>query len=124
MYKLAVIAAAWSLVAIALPPVQGAKVRWLTPTQYDFGTIPRGKPVATRFDLINSGTAHLVIDNVRTPCGCTAVDWPELPLAPGDTTSITVEYNAGQAGYFAKTIKVFFHGMRGAERLEITGTVE
>ncbi len=97
---------------------------WLTPLHHNFGHIPRGQPAAFRFQLRNDGAQPLLIDNVRTPCGCTAVDWPEAPIAPGHTTAIVVEYNAAQSGYFYKVIKVFFRGQRLSRRLSVEGTVE
>ncbi len=102
----------------------GAGVSWLSPQQCDFGLISRGEPVGGSFVFQNTGTVPLSIDNVRTPCGCTAAEWPETPVAPGDTASIEVEFNAAQSGYFYKEIKVFFRGIRGAHRLVVKGEVE
>lgn len=98
-------------------------VVWLCPVHHDFGTIPLSVPAAVRFEFKNTGTSPLVIDNVRTPCGCTAVEWPEKPVSPGEKATILVEYNAAKIGYFYKDIKVFFHGIRQAERLSVKGLV-
>ncbi len=122
MYRLLLIAAALCLAAFT-PPSEKT-VEWLTPTQHDFGAIPRNRPAVIRFDFKNTGPKPIVIDNVRTPCGCTAVEWPDTPIAPGEKASVLVEYNAAQSGYFYKVIKVFFHGIRSAERLTVEGTVE
>lgn len=97
---------------------------WLTPLHHNFGRIPRGQPAIARFELRNDGAHPLLIDNVRTPCGCTAVDWPEAPIAPRHTATILVEYNAAQSGYFYKAIKVFFRGQRLSRRLSVEGIVE
>lgn len=97
---------------------------WLGIKDHDFGLLSRGRPAQHRFVLKNKGTQPLLIDNVRTPCGCTAVDWPEMPISPGDTASVLVEYNAAQSGYFYKTVKVFFHGIKGADVLSVQGEVE
>lgn len=99
-------------------------VTWLEAQQHDFGTLRQGRPAAHRFVFKNTGTQPLIIDNVRTPCGCTAVEWPEAPIAPGDTAAIVVEYNAAQTGYFYKVIKVFFRGIRGGNKLVVEGSVE
>jgi len=108
--------------ATAVHPVS-KPVEWLSPLRYDFGVIPLSVPVSTRFEFINTGFSPLVIDNVRTPCGCTAVEWPEKPIAPGEKASILVEYNAAKSGYFFKEISVFFHGIRQATRLSVEGSV-
>ncbi len=96
---------------------------WLTPLHHNFGRIPRGQPATVQFELRNDGAQPLLIDNVRTPCGCTAVYWPEVPIPQGHTAVIVVEYNAAQSGYFHKPIKVFFRGQRFSRRLSVEGTV-
>lgn len=111
----------------ARPPGPGdmtISVTWLDAQQHNFGTLQQGRPAAHRFVFKNSGTQPLIIDNVRTPCGCTAVEWPEAPIAPGDTAAIVVEFNAAQTGYFYKVIKVFFRGIRGGDKLVVQGSVE
>lgn len=97
---------------------------WSGAKDYDFGLLTRGRPAQHRFILKNKGPRPLLIDNVRTPCGCTAVEWPEIPIQPGDTASVLVEYNAVQSGYFYKTVKVFFHGVKGPDVLSVQGEVE
>jgi len=97
---------------------------WTGVKDYDFGLLTRGRPAQHRFVLKNKSSRPLLIDNVRTPCGCTAVDWPEMPIPPGDTASVLVEYNAAQVGYFYKTLTVFFHGVKGPDVLSVQGEVE
>lgn len=97
---------------------------WRGMKDYDFGLLSRGRPAQHRFIFKNKSTQPLLIDNVRTPCGCTAVDWPETPISPGDTASVLVEYNAAQSGYFYKTVKVFFHRVKGPDVLSVQGEVE
>jgi hypothetical protein len=96
---------------------------WINGTSHDFGLISSRDRPEYRFLLLNQGRAPLRIDNVRTPCGCTAVDWPELPIPPGDTAAVLVEYHATTPGAFHKTIKVFFHGQKGPDQLTVRGTV-
>lgn len=97
---------------------------WLGIKDYDFGLLARSRPARHHFAFKNKSFKPLVIDNVRTPCGCTAVEWPDTPILPGDTASIVVEFNAAQSGYFHKTIKVFFQGFRGPDLLSVQGEVE
>lgn len=96
---------------------------WISGTTHDFGLISTGDRPEHRFLLLNQGSSPLRIDNIRTPCGCTAVDWPELPIPPGDTAAVLVEYHAASPGEFHKTIKVFFHGQKGPDQLTVYGTV-
>ena len=44
-------------------------------TEHDFGKIPQGKPVFYFFDIENTGTTPLKLDNVQASCGCTTPEW-------------------------------------------------
>lgn len=118
--------AALLLAAASFPALgqSNIKVEWLRPQQHDFGVLAQSNPATHAFAFRNSSAAPLVIDNVRTPCGCTAAAWPEAPLAPGEMAEIVIAFNAAQPGYFRKEIKVFFRGIRGAQRLAVMGEVE
>jgi hypothetical protein len=101
-----------------------SKIEWLTPTEYDFGTIPQGKPVKMVFKFKNKTDLPLVIDNVRTECGCTEAERTETPTPAGATGQIPVQYDAQKKGFFKKKITVWLQGQRFSEKLYITGTVE
>lgn len=112
----------FSALLFILPPL--APVEWQGEMTYDFGDIRQGEPVVYEFMYTNTGTAPLLIDNVRVACGCTTPYWEEAPLAPDSTGIIRVEYDARDEGYFRKYIKVYFNGYRKAEKLHIEGYVE
>ena len=101
-----------------------AGIHWLTPTDHDFGTVRRGESVSHHFVYQNNTTGPIVIDNVRTTCGCTAPDWSASALAPGATDALRIVFQGQKKGSFRKQIKVYFSAQRRAERLQITGTVE
>jgi hypothetical protein len=99
-------------------------VSWLTPRTHDFGPIPRDRPVVFVFQFKNISTETIVLETVRTTCGCTAASWTEKPLGPGETGEVRIEYDAYKTGDFRKKITVFFDKQRKAEVLNIRGTVE
>ena len=101
-----------------------SKVAWTSPTSHDFGNILRGVPQTHIFEFKNISTAPLIIDNVRTDCGCTATDWEETPVAVGEKGKISITYDAAKTGYFKKKITVWLHGQRSCEKLWIEGEVE
>ncbi len=101
-----------------------AKLSWLTEQDHDFGMIKQGRPVKFIFQFKNTGTSPLTLETVRTTCGCTAAQWTETPIAPGETGDITVEYDAYQGGSFRKKIRVFFEERKKAEILWIRGETE
>lgn len=99
-------------------------VDWHTPTTHDFGDILRGQPATHQFYFTNTSNEPIVIQNVRTSCGCTTSDWAEKPIAPDSVGVLTVTYDALSLGYFRKYVKVYFSGQRQAEKLWLEGFVE
>jgi hypothetical protein len=77
-------------------------------TVFNFGTISIGEKVVHSFRFTNTGKAPLVISQVVPSCGCTTLkDWPKDPILPGETGTITAEFNSsGFPGLISKTISV------------------
>ena len=107
-------------------PVVAPKVvvEWLTPREHDFSVIPHDKPVETIFKFKNVAGESILLETVRTTCGCTAANWTEGAIAPGATGEVRIEYDAYQRGDFSTKIRVFFNKQRKAEILRIQGTVD
>lgn len=98
-------------------------VSWLSPTEHDFGDVHFKDPAHHTFRFKNISDAPIVIDNIRPGCGCTAVEWEEVVIEPDSVGLIQVSYNANVKGYFRKSMKVYFHGQRKAEKLWLEGFV-
>ncbi|CAH8295044.1 uncharacterized protein DUF1573 [Mariniflexile fucanivorans] len=93
-------------------------------TEHDFGDITKGVPVKTEFTYKNTGTAPLVLTDIKTSCGCTVPqDWSREPLAPGKTAKFTVDYNASGPNKITKTITVSANTEKGSEVVKITANV-
>ena len=76
------------------------------------------------FKFVVAGKTGIVINDVRVTCGCTNVVYPQDYLEKGDTVSIQFSFDpSNRPGKFEKTIKVYFNGIEGPERLTFTGTV-
>lgn len=112
------------LLLAALAALSGHSLAWLSEQSHDFGDIKQHEPVTHDFVFRNTGTEPLIIDNVRASCGCTAPEWSAAPVPPDSTGTIQLEYDARDAGYFRKSVKVYFRGIRKAERLYIEGYTE
>ncbi|MBK9012937.1 MAG: DUF1573 domain-containing protein [Saprospiraceae bacterium] len=97
---------------------------WVSPTTHDFGDLKLNVPSTHEFYFKNTGDAPLLIDNVRSICGCTATEWSETPILPGKEGFIKVVFDARKAGYFYKKITVFFNHQRKGEKLYLEGFVE
>jgi hypothetical protein len=107
-------------ITIAQPST--AEVLELKEIEFDFGTIPQGKPVYHYFEIKNKGTQALKLDNIQTTCGCTTPEWSKEPIKAGASTKIKVGYNAATEGYFEKFITVQYNGS-GTKQIKIKGTV-
>jgi len=75
---------------------------------FDFGKIPQGKPVFHVFEVKNTGKSTLQITDVQASCGCTTPVWERESVKAGGSTQIKIGYNAAEAGFFEKTITVFY----------------
>lgn len=116
----------FSLLFVVISPVveRDSPVEWLGEMTVDVGDIPRGEDHTYIFYYRNVTDAPLIIDNVRVGCGCTATEWAEVPVLPGEEGSINVTYDAMNAGFFRKYVKVFFNGHKGGQKLWLEGFVE
>lgn len=105
------------------PPPPGV-VKWTTETDHDFGTLRQGRTATFTFMFQNALEEPIVLETVRTTCGCTAAEWTEAPVEAGQSGEVVIEYSADRRGDFKKKITVFFDKQRKAETLWIRGTVE
>ena len=106
--------------------MDGAKpvVEWLTEKEHDFGAMQQGRPQVFVFQFSNIHTDSILLQTVRTSCGCTAANWTEMLIAPGAKGEVRIEYDAYLGGDFDKKIRVFFDRQRKPEILRIRGTVK
>lgn len=85
-------------------PTTPAYPAWETPTgptttmtfdvlEHDFGIVEEGTKVSQVFTFTNTGEEPLILSDAKGSCGCTVPEWPRDPIAPGETASITVEFN-------------------------------
>jgi hypothetical protein len=82
----------------------------LLETTFDFGKIPQGKPVNHNFTFKNGGKSDLKLVNVQASCGCTTPEWEkDKSIAPNETSTIKVGYNAAAEGPFSKTITITYN---------------
>lgn len=74
---------------------------------FDFGDMTQGDKKEHTFSLTNNGKSDLIIRNVRSSCGCTAVAPSKKVIAPGETVPIKVTFDSrGKRGRQSKSITV------------------
>lgn len=122
MKKLFILLSFMLFVAAAYGQTATAEALQLKELEYNFGSIPQGKPVYHTFEIINKGTTPLKLDNVQTSCGCTTPEWSKEPIAPGATSQVKVGYNAAAEGHFEKLITLTYNG-NSTKQITIKGDV-
>ena len=91
---------------------------------FDYGTITKGADGNHTFTFTNTGNSPLIIESVKSSCGCTVPKKPEASIAPGASGSIQVRYDTQRLGVFRKTITVTTNaGTNSVVALKIKGTV-
>jgi len=91
--------------------------------KHDFGKIPQGTPVTTKFEFTNVGQEPLILSDVKPTCGCTIADYTKTPVKAGEKGIITITYNAAAAYPFNKTIVVTSNAKTPQKYLVIVGEV-
>jgi len=102
---------------------QGGKEIWFEETVHDYGQIPKNGDGTYAFTFKNLGDAPIVINRVRSSCGCTVPSWPREPVEPGETGEISVRYNTAQTGTFMKSVIVYSTASNSPVKLQIRGKV-
>lgn len=80
-------------------------------------------PGKASFVVENTGTSELLITQINPSCGCTTVEWTQTPIAPGETGTIEVEYDAMMLGTFQKDLEVYSNASDEPVYLHVQGRV-
>ncbi|CAH1000380.1 hypothetical protein LEM8419_01533 [Neolewinella maritima] len=112
------------LLVLALAVVSADPVEWLQDMTVEVGDTLQHEAVTYTFRFRNLTDAPLEVENVRVGCGCTATEWADTPVAPGAEGSINITYDATNAGFYRKYVKVYFRGHKGGHKLWLEGFVE
>ncbi|HZH71059.1 MAG TPA: DUF1573 domain-containing protein [Mariniphaga sp.] len=87
--------------------LERAPVAKFSENSYDFGDLKQGDKKEHTFSLKNEGKSELIIRNVRSSCGCTAVTPSKNVIAPGESAPIKVTFDTrGKRGRQSKSITV------------------
>jgi hypothetical protein len=89
----------------------------------DYGEIKKGSDGVRVFEFTNTGDAPLVIEDVKSSCGCTVPKKPEAPVLPGETGKIEVKYDTKRVGPIRKTVTVYSNSDVPVKALKIKGNV-
>tara|TARA_X000000950_G_scaffold239541_2_gene292179 strand:+ start:35 stop:571 length:537 start_codon:yes stop_codon:yes gene_type:complete len=92
---------------------------------HDYGTIQQGANGACEFTVTNSGTEPLIISRCKGSCGCTVPQCEKSPIAPGNTSAITVKYDTKRIGPINKSVTITSNASNEPTKvIRIKGKVE
>ncbi len=85
----------------------GPRVK-IEPAEIDLGTVEEGKQFDRFIELTNVGDGMLILEDVKTTCGCTAANVESVvELAAGESQSIKITFNSKRMeGAISKRITV------------------
>lgn len=93
-------------------------------SEFDFGEVTSGELVTHIYTFTNVGDEPLVITNAKGSCGCTVPFFPNVPVMPGETSEIQVEFHSeGKFGTQRKKIIVEANTSPSITMVSLSGNV-
>jgi hypothetical protein len=77
------------------PPAPAPRAEVST-QEWNFGVAWQGQPLKQDVVVKNVGTATLEITDVSSTCGCTVPTRPKSPLAPGESSTMSISYDSAR----------------------------
>ena len=99
----------------------GAGTVEITPRKIDLGRFDYRQRRDTVVTIKNIGTEAMAIVKVHASCNCTAVEWPQAPIAAGDSALIRISYEAGKPTAVKRNVLVYVTSQRRPVAVDITG---
>ena len=92
-------------------------------TTHAFGEVAKGDKAVHRYTFKNTGTAPLIIENVKPSCSCTVGDYTHEPVPPGGSGFVETSMEAKNVGIFKKSATVTVNTDPRNHILEFSGEV-
>ena len=93
-------------------------------SEVDMGVLYSGQKSKQTFVLENHGDKPLVINKVRTSCGCTSAFTRDKQIEPGESTELAVQFNSkGFRGNVLKKIMLYTNDPSGKTELRLRGKI-
>lgn len=99
------------------------EIKW-NRTIADLGEVEYGSETKVSYQLTNVSGKPVLITNAQGSCGCTHIDYPRKPIAPNETITIIVTYEADDVGVFSKTVNLTMNIQKSRQTLYIKGVVK
>jgi len=79
--------------------------------------------VKASYVIYNTGSNDLYIQSVAPDCHCTVADFSQKPIAPNDSSTITLKYDAAQPGAFQSSAVVTTNSAQPSMILIFRGSI-
>ncbi|HEY9849121.1 MAG TPA: DUF1573 domain-containing protein [Leptolyngbyaceae cyanobacterium] len=63
-------------------------------SNYNLGTVVKGKVAVANLPLRNTGNAPLKVEAISTSCGCTSAKLSSMTISPGGQANLHIEYDS------------------------------
>ena len=91
----------------------------------ELGTMKSGEVIEYQLGVRNTDSVAMVILDVTSSCGCTALDFDAAPVVPGGTAFVTIQYDSqGQSGSQVKLVRLFTSFSDQPHHILVHATVE
>lgn len=89
----------------------------------DYGKIEKASNGERTFVFTNTGDQPLIIQKIKSSCGCTVPKKPSGPVMPGEKGEIKVSYDTKRVGGFSKSITITSNAKNVVKVIKIKGFV-
>ena len=89
----------------------------------DYGKIEKASNGERTFVFTNTGDQPLIIEKIKSSCGCTVPKKPSEPVMPGEKGEIKVSYDTKRVGGFSKSITITSNAKNAVKVIKIKGFV-
>lgn len=96
------------------------QVSWPEGLSFHLGNVSRGIELQVNVPYQNTGKIPILIDNIRTPCGCAIPSWNRDPILPMMNDTITIFFMPKSKGIMNKTLKVYFKEIKKPYSITLT----
>ncbi len=94
-------------------------------TTFKFPKTKEGSILTHTFPFTNSGDAPLIISEYKVACKCTKAFFSNEPIMPGETGSITIEFDTnGKIAWQDRTVEIYSNAKKSPLKLRFKVMVD
>ncbi len=93
-------------------------------TIFNAGKIQLNDTLKISILFTNDGSTPLIIQNVKTHCSCTSVEFPPSPILPGKKDQLKVKIIPNSTGRFIKELSIYSNSVSSPDIVRIKANVK